>query len=838
MFEQYFERFTKRVKTVLELARQNAIRYGHSQIETEDILIGLLDEGQGMGVAVLHFLKVDPEHIRFELEKNMRVGIPLLTSSEIPLSPGAKRVLALSYRQAQYFGHTYVGTEHLLIGLIAEEEGLASRVLTRFGLTVENVRKAIENLLWGEPENIAKSRQPQSQVSPGHPKSKTPTIDTYGRDLTHLAEEKKLDPVIGREKEIERVTQILCRRKKNNPVLLGEAGVGKTAIVEGFAQRIASGNIPEILKNKRIIMIDLASLVAGTKYRGEFEQRVKLLLDEIKQNKNIIIFIDELHTLVGAGGAEGAIDASNILKPALSRGEIQCIGATTFDEYRKYIEKDAALERRFQPVVVNPPSVNETIEILRGLRSKYEEHHKLTITDEAIVLSAKLADRYITGRYLPDKAIDLIDEAASKQRLLFSKSGPAEIEELEKRAAQLSSLQDKATIQQDFEKAAKIRDRIREIRSRINELKSTWEKSQPGENRVVTGKDVAEIVSKWTGIPLSQLCKEEREKLLEMEDHLHKVVVGQDEAISAVSRAIRRSRAGIKDQRRPIGSFLFLGPTGVGKTLLARALAEFLFGDEQALIQIDMSEYMEKFAISRLIGAPPGYVGYEEGGQLTEKVRRRPYCVVLLDEIEKAHPDVFNLLLQVLEEGRLTDSFGRSVSFQNGILILTSNIGTQHLRNRSTIGFQDQVDVLPYETVKERILEEVKKTFRPEFLNRLDEIIVFHPLEQKHLLKIVDLEVEKVAQRLKEQNLSITLTDEAREFLKNIGTDPQFGARPLRRAISRYLEDPLSEEILKENFPHNAHILVKTSGSRLIFTVTEGEEHVATASDNNPGSPD
>ncbi|MCM8758158.1 MAG: ATP-dependent Clp protease ATP-binding subunit [Candidatus Omnitrophica bacterium] len=837
MFEQYFERFTKRVKTVLELARQNAIRYGHSQIETEDILIGLLDEGQGMGVAVLHFLKVDPEHVRFELEKSMRVGIPLLTSSEIPLSPGSKRVLALSYRQAQYFGHTYVGTEHLLIGLIAEEEGLASKVLVRFGLTVENVRKAIENLLWGEPENVSKGKQ-QSQISQTHTRSKTPTIDAYGRDLTHLAEEKKLDPVIGREKEIERVTQILCRRKKNNPVLLGEAGVGKTAIVEGFAQRIASGNIPEILKNKRIIMIDLASLVAGTKYRGEFEQRVKQLLDEIKQNKNIIIFIDELHTLVGAGGAEGAIDASNILKPALSRGEIQCIGATTFDEYRKYIEKDAALERRFQPVVVNPPSVNETIEILRGLRTKYEEHHKLKITDEAIVLAAKLADRYITGRYLPDKAIDLIDEAASKQRLLFSKNVPSEIEELEKRAAQLCSLQERATIQQDFEKAAKIRDRIREIRSRINELKSSWEKSQPDESRFVTGKDVAEIVSKWTGIPLSQLCKEEREKLLEMEEYLHKIVVGQDEAISAVSRAIRRSRAGIKDQRRPIGSFLFLGPTGVGKTLLARALAEFLFGDEQALIQIDMSEYMEKFAISRLIGAPPGYVGYEEGGQLTEKVRRRPYCVVLLDEIEKAHPDVFNLLLQVLEEGRLTDSFGRSVSFQNGILILTSNIGTQHLKNRSTIGFQQSSEMLPYEVVKERILEEVKKTFRPEFLNRLDEIIVFHPLEQNHLLKIVDLEVEKVAQRLKEQNLTISLTDDAREFLKNIGTDPQFGARPLRRAISRYLEDPLSEEILKESFPRNAHILVKSAGNRLTFIVTQGEEHVATASDTTPSTPD
>ncbi|HOL49150.1 MAG TPA: ATP-dependent Clp protease ATP-binding subunit, partial [bacterium] len=780
MFEQYFERFTKRVKTVLELARQHAIRYGHAQIETEDVLLGLIDEGQGMGVAVLHFLKIDPEHIRFELEKSIRVGIPLLSSAEIPLSPGVKRVLALSYRQAQYFGHSYVGTEHLLIGLVAEEEGHAARVLVRFGLTVDSIRKAIEGLLWGEPENVSKGKQHSSQhTSQPQTKSKTPTIDSYGKDLTQLAEGKKLDPVIGREKEIERVTQILCRRKKNNPVLLGEAGVGKTAIVEGFAQRIASGNIPEILKHKRIIMIDLASLVAGTKYRGEFEQRVKLLLDEIKQNKNIIIFIDELHTLVGAGGAEGAIDASNILKPALSRGEIQCIGATTFDEYRKYIEKDAALERRFQPVVINPPTVQETIEILWGLRPKYEEHHKLKIIDEALVLAAKLADRYITGRYLPDKAIDLVDEAASKQRLLFSNT-PVELEELEKRAAQLVNLQEQATIQQDFEKAARIRDRLREIRSRINEVKLSWEKAQPDTHRIVTGKDIAEIVSKWTGIPLSQLCKEEREKLLEMEEHLHRVVVGQDEAISAVSRAIRRSRAGVKDQKRPIGSFLFLGPTGVGKTLLARALAEFLFGDDQALIQIDMSEYMEKFAISRLIGAPPGYVGYEEGGQLTEKVRRRPYSVVLLDEIEKAHPDVFNLLLQVLEEGRLTDSFGRSVSFQNGILILTSNIGTQHLKNRSAIGFQENKEEIPYSAVKARILDEIKKTFRPEFLNRLDEIIVFHPLEQEHLLKIVDLEVGKVAERLKEQGFTISLTSEAREFLKNMGTDPQFGARPLR----------------------------------------------------------
>jgi len=836
MFEQYFERFTKRVKTVLELARQHAMRYGHSQIETEDVLLGLLEEGQGMGIAILHFLKIDPEHLKFELEKTIRIGIPLLTTGEIPLSPGVKKVLALSYRQAQYFGHNYVGTEHLLMGLVSEEEGLAAKVLTRFGLTVENIKKAIEGLLWGEPENLSKNKHQQSQhiSQQQHTKSKTPTIDAYGRDLTQLAEEKKLDPVIGRKREIERITQILCRRKKNNPVLLGEAGVGKTAIVEGFAQKIASGDIPDILKNKRIIMIDLASLVAGTKYRGEFEQRVKALLDEIKQNKNIIIFIDELHTLVGAGGAEGAIDASNILKPVLSRGEIQCIGATTFDEYRKYVEKDAALERRFQPVIVNPPTVEETIEILRGLKQKYEEHHKLKISDDALVVASKLADRYITGRFLPDKAIDLVDEAASKQRLFLSRV-PAEIEELESRANQLALLQQQATIQQDFEKAAKIRDRIREIHNRMEEVKTTWEKSLPDSQKTVSGKEIIEVVSRWTGIPLSQLHREEREKLLEMEEYLHRVVVGQDEAISAVSRAIRRSRAGIKDQKRPIGSFLFLGPTGVGKTLLARALAEFLFGNDQALIQIDMSEYMEKFAISRLIGAPPGYVGYEEGGQLTERMRRRPYSVVLLDEIEKAHPDVFNLLLQVLEEGRLTDSFGRSVSFQNGILILTSNIGTQNFQNKSTIGFSESTENLHYSVIKERILDDVKKIFKPEFLNRLDEVVVFHPLEHEHLLKIVDLEVEKVAQRLKEQGFSISLSPEAREFLKDKGTDPQFGARPLRRAISKYLEDPLSEEILREGFPENSHIIVNLSKNHLTFNVVEGEKkHVATTSDKTP----
>ena len=836
MLEKPFERFTPRVKTVLELARQQAVRYGHHQIEAEHLLLGLLEEGQGVAVAVLQYLRVDPARLKLELEKNVKIGIPLLTQGVVPLSETVKRVLAFAYRQAQAFGHMYVGTEHLLIGLVAEEEALAGKILVRFGVTVEKIRHAIEDILWKEED-----KENQSQRISGRPvpvgtqqKTKTPTIDTFGKDLTKLAEEGKLDPIIGREREIERVTQILCRRKKNNPVLLGEAGVGKTAIVEGFAQKIASGKIPDILKNKRIIMIDLASLVAGTKYRGEFEQRVKALLDEVRQTKNIVIFIDELHTLVGAGGAEGAIDASSILKPALSRGEIQCIGATTFDEYRRYVEKDAALERRFQPIVVNPPSVSETVEILRGLRPRYEEHHHLKISDDALETAAKLSDRYITGRFLPDKAIDLIDEAASLQRLTFS-SPPAELEELEKKVNQVISFKEQAIKSQDFEKAARLRDRERELRNEIDKMRGNWEKTIPEHQRIVTEREVIEVVSKWTGIPLAQLRREERERLLEMEANLHKIVVGQEEAISAVSRAIRRSRAGIKDKRRPIGSFLFLGPTGVGKTLLARALAEFLFGDEQALIQIDMSEYMEKFAVSRLIGAPPGYVGYEEGGQLTEKVRRRPYSVVLLDEIEKAHPDVFNILLQVLEEGRLTDSFGRSVSFQNSILILTSNIGTKDLINKASIGFQGSISQPTYDAIKEKILEEVKKIFRPEFLNRLDEVIVFHPLGEEHLLAIVDLETDKVVRRLAEQGFTITLSLESRKFLKNVGTDPQFGARPLRRAISRYLEDPLSEEILRETFPPKSHIHVEEAKGHLTFKIiTQGESHETPSSEEAP----
>ncbi|MCM8768221.1 MAG: ATP-dependent Clp protease ATP-binding subunit [Candidatus Omnitrophica bacterium] len=811
-----FERFTKRVKTVLDLARKEAIKSGHNRIETEHLLLGLIDEGEGMGVAILRHLGMDPESLRLEIEKSMRVGVPLMMMGEIPLSSDTKKVLELAVKEAQYLGHTYVGTEHLLIGLAAQEEGLAARILTRHGLTVEKMRQSLENLLYEVSEDTP------TQYRPAKAKTKTPALDTFGRDLTRLAQEGKLDPVIGRHQEIERVTQILCRRKKNNPVLLGEPGVGKTAIVEGFAQSIASGQAPELLRKKRVVMLDLASLVAGTKYRGEFEQRVKTVLDEIKTSANVIIFIDELHTLVGAGGAEGAIDASNILKPALSRGEIQCIGATTLDEYRKYIEKDGALERRFQPVMINPPTVEQTVAILKGLREKYEEHHRLKITDQAIEAAASLSDRYISGRYLPDKAIDLIDEAASQRRLKLSQP-PSDLKKLEKEVAEITKKKDEAINRQDFEKAAALRDQERELKNRLDYLRANWEKLIPEEEKVVTESDIAQVVSRWTGIPVAQLCKEEKEKLLKMEESLSEVVVGQKEAISAVSRAIKRSRAGLKDRKRPIGSFLFLGPTGVGKTLLARALAEFLFGEEQALIQIDMSEYMEKFAVSRLIGAPPGYVGYEEGGQLTERVRRRPYCVVLLDEIEKAHPEVFNLLLQVLEEGRLTDSFGRSVSFQNSLLIMTSNIGTESLKNQATIGFRSAEAEASYEVMKQRILTEIRRVFRPEFINRLDEIIVFHPLSEQDLLAIVDLEIAKVAERLKEQKLSLRVSKAAKIFLMKHGTNAQFGARPLRRTIARYLEDPLSEEILTENFPAGMTIQVECKGERLTFQPGKGE---------------
>jgi len=817
-----FERFTKRAKLILEIAKREAIKYGHNKVEPEHILLAMIEEGQGMGIEILRYLGIDPERVKFEIEKYIKIGVSLAMVGDIPLSNETKRVIGLfAVNEAQILGHTYIGSEHFLLGLLRDTESLPGKILERFGANIQLVRKCLQELT-GAPEQSSRGR---NKTHPTKKKSTTPALDTFGRDLTRLALEGELDPVIGRTKEIERIIQILCRRKKNNPVLLGDAGVGKTAIVEGFAQKIARGDVPDILRDKRIVMLDLASIVAGTKYRGEFEQRIKIVLDEIKFSSNIIIFIDEIHTLVGAGNAEGAIDASNILKPSLATGEIQCIGATTFDEYRKYIEKDAALERRFQPILVNPPSVEETIEILKGLKPKYESHHKLKISDDAIEAAAKLSDRYITGRNLPDKAIDLIDEALSQQRVKLS-APPKEIEEVEKELAKIIQLKEENISKQDFEKAASFRDRERELKNKLNHLKENWEKLIPENKRLITKNHIAEVVSQITKIPVVQICKEEKEKLLEMEKYIHKIVVGQDDAISAISKAIRRSRAGLKDAKRPIGSFLFLGPTGVGKTLLAHALAEFLFGDEQSIIQIDMSEYMEKFSISRLIGAPPGYVGYEEGGQLTERVRRRPYSIVLLDEIEKAHPDVFNLLLQILEEGKLTDSFGRSVSFKNTILIMTSNIGTYIFKDKSVIGFQTEKDSFSFDACKEKMLEEVKRIFKLEFLNRLDEIIVFQPLKEDELLKIVDLEIAKVMERLKEQNFSIIVEKDAKIFLKEKGISSQFGARHLRRVVSRYLEDPLSEEILKESFPPNSTIIVSRKGDFLAFDILKKGEKI------------
>jgi len=826
-----FERFTKRVKIILDIARKEALKFGHNKVEPEHILLAMLQEGEGVGIAILNYLGVETERLKYELEKTIKRGVPFY-SGELPLSASSKRVLEYSVREAQYFGHSYIGSEHLLIGIILEADSLPAQILRKFGVTVEKARNIMEEILRDLEPGVAPYpveekedfyyRDSSHKTSTAYKKQKTPALDTFGRDLTKLALEGKLDPVIGRKNEIERVIQILCRRKKNNPVLLGEPGVGKTAIVEGLAQNIAYGKIPEILKDKRIVMIDLPSMVAGTKYRGEFEQRVKVVLDEIRNSGNIIIFIDEIHTLVGAGGAEGAIDASNILKPVLSRGEIQCIGATTLDEYRKYIERDGALERRFQPVIVNPPTVEETIEILKGLREKYESHHKLKISDEAIEAAAKLSDRYIADRFLPDKAIDLIDEAASQRRLKLYKE-PKEIKALEEEIASLEKEKERAFKEQDYELLTSIRDKERELKNKIDYLRENFMNLISEEEKTLTKENIAEIVSQWTGIPVSQLCREEKEKLLEMEKYLHKIVVGQDEAIETISKAIRRSRAGLKDIRKPIGSFLFLGPTGVGKTLLARALAEFLFGDEDALIQIDMSEYMEKFSISRLIGAPPGYVGYEEGGQLTEKVRRRPYSVILFDETEKAHPDVFNLLLQILEDGRLTDSFGRSVSFKNTVIIMTSNIGTEILKNKSVIGFLTPEEKISFENLKSEILEKVKKTFRPEFLNRLDDIIIFHPLTQEHLIKIVEIEIDKVKERLNELKVNLIVSEEAKKFLVEKGTNPEFGARPLKRTISRYIEDPLSEEILKGTFKEGDNIIVERKGLFLVFAKKEGE---------------
>jgi ATP-dependent Clp protease ATP-binding subunit ClpC len=805
-----FDRFTERARKVIILAKEEARRFNHDYIGTEHILLGLIKEGESVAAAVLQNLGLSLENIRLEIEKLVQLGPSTIVSGDIPFTPKAKKVIELAMDEARRLGHNYIGTEHLLLGLIKEGEGVASHVLMNIGLDLNKVRNEIIKLLG--------SAAPASAAPGQKTKTKTPALDAFGRDLSQLAREGKLDPVVGRADEIERVIQVLSRRTKNNPVLLGEAGVGKTAIVEGLAQKIIAGDVPEILVDKRMIVLDLALMVAGTKYRGQFEERIKAVMDEIRRNEDVIIFIDELHTLVGAGGAEGAIDASNILKPALSRGEIQCIGATTLDEYRKYIEKDAALARRFQTIVVDPPSVEETIEILKGLRDKYEAHHRAEFTDDALEAAAKLSDRYISGRFLPDKAIDIIDEAGSRARLSVT-TAPKGLKEAEKKIQEFRVEKEAAIKEQDFEKAAKLRDQERKAKEELEKLKKEWKESKTETQVTITPEDIATIVAKWTGVPLARLEEAETARLLKMGEELHKRVVGQDEAIDAVVHAVRRSRSGLGNPNRPIGSFLFLGPTGVGKTLLAKALAEFMFGDSDAVITIDMSEYGEKFNVSRLVGAPPGYVGYEEGGQLTEKVRRRPYSVVLLDEVEKAHPDVFNILLQVMEEGRLTDSFSRKVDFRNTIVIMTSNVGADLVKRSDSLGFKQSQsgDEFDYESLKAKLLDRVKKVFRPEFLNRIDETVVFHQLDKKHLKNIVYIEMAQVIDRIAEKKMKLELSEQTVDFLIEKGFDPAYGARPLKRTIQKHVENVLSEQILSGKFKEGDTIRAIVVGDTLDF---------------------
>jgi ATP-dependent Clp protease ATP-binding subunit ClpC len=808
--------FTDRVKKVMQIAREEAVRLGNDYVGTEHLLLGLIKEGDGVAVAVLRSMGVDIDELAANIEKAITSTGGMMTIGQmLPFTPRAKKVLEIAANEARSMSHKYIGTEHLLLALMKDTESTASNALASAGLEYDRVKEEISRVLRGG-ESVGAPKE----------KSKTPFLDHFGRDLTSLAREGKLDPVIGREKEIERVVQILSRRKKNNPVLIGEPGIGKTAIVEGLAQKIVEKNIPQVLENKRVVNLDMASIVAGTKYRGQFEERIKALMVELQKNDNIIIFIDELHTIVGAGGSEGSLDASNIFKPALSRGEIQCIGATTLDEYRKYIEKDGALARRFQTIMVDPPNTKETVQILMGLRHKYEDHHKVTYSEKAIDAAVKLTDRYVSDRFHPDKAIDVIDEAGARKRL-SSMEIPPEIRQMEFEINEVVKEKEKAVEHQEFEKAAKLRDKQEKLKESLLEKKALWRKVKSEERLLVDEPTIIEVIATMTGIPLSRLEEEESKKLLHLEDELRKRVIGQDPALEAVAKSIRRSRAGLHNARRPIASFIFLGPTGVGKTELAKALAENLFNSEDALVRIDMSEYMEKFAVSRLVGAPPGYVGYEEGGQLSEKIRKKPYAVILLDEIEKAHPDVFNILLQILDDGLLTDSYGRHVNFKNTIIIMTSNAGTRDVRKTGSVGFGKNTDSSDYEHMKSKVMDELKRIFNPEFLNRVDDTIVFNALGKEEIAKIVDIQLAEVQEKLTDRSVKLQVSESAKAFILEHGFDPILGARPMRRSIQKLVEDRLAEEFLNNRFEDGDTIGIEAGNNQLEFTKVSSNHETA-----------
>ena len=817
MSDESMNNFTPRAQQVLALARKEADRFNHSFVGTEHLLLGLINLGQGVAVNVLQKMGLDLETVRLEVEKQVGTGPDQKMAGNIPYTPRVKKVLELSKKEAKALHHTYVGTEHILLGLLREGEGVAARVLKNLDIDIDLCRQEILHELDPNFEGDDGVTAGIEEESGGNKKQvKTPALKAFGRDLTEIANKGEMDPVIGRADEIERVIQVLCRRTKNNPVLLGEAGVGKTAIVEGLAQEVTKGNVPEILREKRVITLDLALMVAGTKYRGQFEERIKAVMDEIRRAKNIILFIDELHTIVGAGSAEGTMDASNIIKPALSRGEMQCVGATTINEYRKYIEKDAALERRFQSVKVEPPSIEDAIDILKGLRPRYEDHHKMDLTDAAVTAAVKLSDRYITGRFLPDKAIDIMDEAGARARIK-AMTRPPEVKNLELAIEETRIKKEKAIKDQKFEEAASMRDEEKKAKEELENTLTEWKKSNEDARVKVDEDEIMYVVAKWTGIPLKRMGQGDVQKLLSMEKEISKIVIGQSLAVETLCKALRRSRADLKDPARPIGAFMMLGPTGVGKTLLAKSLAVNMFGDSKSLVQLDMSEYMEKFNVSRLVGSPPGYVGYEEGGQLTEKVRRNPYSVVLFDEVEKAHPDVMNMLLQILEEGKLTDSFGRLVDFRNTIILLTSNVGAERLKKGATMGFTAPDDEQDYERMKENLTEEAKKVFRPEFLNRFDDIVVFRSLGKEELTQILELELAKVEQRLAQRDLHFELDESARDLLRDKGYDPAYGARPMRRAVEKHLEDPMAEEIIRGNLREGEMVVISAKDDKLVF---------------------